>query len=163
MSTHKISKKGLERLKEEFPEGFDPERSYGIIPKQPRPEDTVYWLDYDPDKRYLKLNSFVIQSFQMGSNADTYFTKLFAKKGWIKKVTVKKPARAGVLVNNIKMPLKLRNAIFDFGAKGTILEVHTVIRRERARNFSVIDKEVQDYLVKCRDKHYSLVDAGKRK
>jgi len=158
-----ISKIGLERLKEDFPEGFDPKRSYGIIPKQPRPEDTMYWLDYDPSKRYLKLNGFTIQTFQMGSHADTYFSKLFKKKGWVKSVTLKKPARAGVLVNNIKMPLKLRNAVFDVGAKETILQVHTVIRRERAKNFNVPDKEVQDYILKCRETHYKLLETGKRK
>jgi len=163
MADHRISKIGLKRLKDEYPEGFDPKRSYSIIPKQPRLEDTMYWLEYDPAKRYLKLNGFVIQTFQMGSNADTYFTKLFKKKGWVKTATVTKPARAGVLVNNIKMPLKLRNAIFDVGAKETILQVHTVIRRERAKNFNVPNKAVQDYILECRETHYNLLDAGKRK
>ena len=104
MAEHRISKIGLKRLKEEFPRGFS-DSSYGIIPKQPRPEDTMYVLDYDPQKRYLKLNGFVIQTFQYGSHADEYFSKLFNENSRVKKVTVRKPARAGVLVNNIKMPL----------------------------------------------------------
>lgn len=164
MSDNRISKRELKRLIEEDPSKFDPAKSYGIIPKQARPEDTLYWLDYDPTKRHLKLNGFVVQTFQYDSNSDKYFTKLFKQKGWVKTITVHKPARAGVIVNNIKnMPLELRNAIFDVGAKETILEVHTVIRRERAKNFGVKDQEVQDYLVVSRDKHYSLVEQGKRK
>jgi len=159
----RISKKMLRQFEEEFPEGFDPERSYGIIPRQRRPEDTVCRIDYDHYKRHLKLNSFTIQTFQLESNADIYFTKLFQHKGWEKRITVHKPARAGVLVNNIKMPIKLRNAIFDTGRNDTLLIAHTVIRYERARHFNVREEEIKEYLDKCRDVHYSLVKAGKRK
>lgn len=163
MEDNELSKRELARLKKENPKAFDPLKSYGIIARQKRPADTLYWLDYDPDKRYLKLNGFVIQTFQYDSNADVYFSKLFSEKGWIKKVTVKKPARAGVLVNNLKMPLELRNAIFEVGNNETTLEAHTVIRRSRATNFGVKIQEVDDYLVGCREKHYSLLNAKKRK
>lgn len=145
------------------PDKFKHLSSYGVIPRQRRPADTLYWLDYDPDKRYLKLNGFVIQTFQYESNADTCFTKLFKEKGWVKKVTLKKPIRAGVIVNNLKMPLELRNAIFEIGNNETVLEAHTVIRRSRAVNYGVKTQEVDEYLVKCREKHYSLLNAKKRK
>jgi hypothetical protein len=163
MTDNRITKRELKKLIAENPEKFNPITSYGIIPKQPRPEDIVYRVDYDPDLRYLKLNSFVIQTFQLQSNADIYFAKLFKEKGWVKTITVNKPARAGVLVNNIKMPLELRNAVFTFGVKDTVLQAHTIITRERAKKFRVKEQQVRDYIDKCRDLHYKLLDANKRK
>ncbi len=163
MPDHRISKIGLQRLKEEFPEGFDPARSYGIIPKQPRPEDILFKLDYDPQKRYLKLNTFVVCHFQLESNADIYFAKLFKQKGWTKRVTVAEPAKAGVLINNTKLPLALRNAIFDKGNGEKLLVVHSVIDRDRAKNFGVREQEILDFIDKKRDQHYSLLKSGKRK
>lgn len=107
-----LNEDGLEFI-EPNPLADDPEYSYGIIPQQPRPEDIVYRLDYDPQKRYLKVNTFVVCHFQLESKADIYFTELFKSKGWIKRVTLKEPAKAGVLINNTKLPPSLRNAIFD--------------------------------------------------
>lgn len=163
MTQHRISKIGLKRLKEEFPEGFDPEHSYGIMPKQNRPEDTVYWLDYDHQKRQLKLNGFVVRQFQLEGTNDVHFKRLFSKKGWEKRIVVDGSTRAGVLIDNTELPKKLRNAMFDKGKNDTLLVAYTVIRRERAKNFNVNDKEVQDFINKKRDQHYSLLEAGKRK
>jgi len=163
VSDHHISKIGLERLKNEFPEGFDPERSYGIIPKQPRPEDRIWTLSYDPQKRYLKLNSFPIRHFQLESNADIYFTKLFKQKEWVKRVTVKLPAKAGVLINNTELPISLRNAIFDKGNNDTLLVAHTIVDRDRAKNFGVREDEIRDFINRKRDQHNSLLKDGKRK
>lgn len=163
MSDKRITKRELKRLMEEEPEKFDPAFSYGIIPPQPRPEDILYRLTYDADLRYLKLNGYVIQTFQLQSHADTYFEKLFNEKGWVKTIAVQKPARAGVMVNNIKMPLELRNSIFTFGAKDTVLQAHTIISRERAKKFRVNNDEVDNYITQCRDVHYKLLNSNKRK
>lgn len=163
MSDHRISKIGLQRLKGEFPKGFDSEHSYGIIPKQPRPEDRMWVLDYDPQKRYLKLNGFPVCHFQLDSSADIYFFKLFRQKGWIKRVNVKSPAKAGVLINNTKLPLALRNAIFDKGGNDTILIAHTVIDRDRAKNFGVQEDKIRNFINEKRDQHTSLLKDGKRK
>lgn len=131
--------------------------------EQPRPDDIVYRLDYDSDLRYLKLNTFVVQTFQFESNSDKAFSELFSQDGEVKTITVHSPAKADVIVNNIAMPIKLRNAMFTTGSKGTRLQVHTVITRERAKKFGVSDKEVRTYIDKCRDMHYRLRDANKRK
>lgn len=137
--------------------------SYGVIPRQRRPNDTLYWLDYNPNKRQLKLNGFVIKQFQLGKPNDIYFEKLFKEKGWVKTIKIVKPARTSTLIKNTGLPEKLSNAIFDAGDNETTLVAHTVIRRSRAVDFGVRDEEIQDYLVKCRDQHYSLVEAKKRK
>lgn len=131
--------------------------------EQPRPTDIVYKLDYDSDLRYLKLNTFTVQTFQFESHADRVFGELFRQEGEIKTVTVHSPAKADVIVNNIAMPIKLRNAMFTTGGKGTRLQVHTVITRERAKKFGVKDTEVRAYIDKCRDAHYKLLNANKRK
>lgn len=131
--------------------------------EQPRPTDIVYKLDYDSDLRYLKLNTFTVQTFQFESHADRVFSELFKQEGEIKTITVHSPAKADVIVNNIAMPIKLRNAIFTTGSKGTRLQVHTVIIRERAKKFGINDKEIRAYIDKCRDAHYKLRDTNKRK
>ncbi len=91
------------------------------------------------------------------------FAELFKQESEVKTTTVHTPAKADVIVNNIAMPIKLRNAIFTTGSKGTRLQVHTIITRERAKKFGVSDKEVRAYIDKCRDVHYKLRDANKRK
>ena len=53
--------------------------------------------------------------------------------------------------------------MFTTGSKGTRLQVHTVITRERAKKFGVKDTEVRAYIDKSRDTHYKLLDANKRK
>ncbi len=131
--------------------------------EQPRPTDIVYKLDYDNDLRYLKLNTFTVQTFQFESHADRVFGELFKQEGDIKTVSVHSPAKADVIVNNIAMPIKLRNAMFTTGSKGTRLQVHTVITRERAKKFGVNDTDVRAYIDKSRDTHYRLLDANKRK
>lgn len=145
------------------PHKDDPKFSYGILPEQPKPTDILYRLEYDSDLRYLKLNTFTIQTFQFESNADKMFDDLFKQEGDIKTITVHSPAKADVLVNNISMPLKLRNAFFTTGSKGTRLQVHTIITRERATKFGVRESEVRMYINESRDKHYKLLDANKRK
>jgi hypothetical protein len=163
MSDHRISNIGLRRLEQEFPEGFDPEHSYGIIPKQPSPEDRMWILDYDPQKRYLKLNGFVVRHFQLESHADIYFTKLFKQNKWIKRVNVNSPAKAGILINNTKLPQALRNAIFDKGDDDKLLIVHTIIDRDRSKNFGIREDEIREFINEKRDQHYSLLKDGKRK
>ncbi len=139
----------------------DPEDIYGIV-EQPTDEDVVYKLDYDKDLRYLKLNTFTIQTFQFESNADKVFGEVFDLEGEVKTITVTKPAKADVIVNNIAMPIKLRNAIFTTGSKGTRLQVHTVITRGRAKKFGIREDEVRAYIDACRDVHYKLRDANRR-
>lgn len=78
-------------------------------------------------------------------------------------MTVHSPAKADVIVNNIPMPIKLRNAMFTTGSKGTRLQVHTVITRERAKKFGVNETEIRTYIDKCRDTHYKLRETNKRK
>ena len=68
-----------------------------------------------------------------------------------------------MLISNTGLPEKLSNAIFDAGDNETTLVAHTVIRRSRAVDFGVRDDEIQEYLVKCRNQHYSLLEAKKRK
>lgn len=144
------------------PRWNDPTIAYE--PKEmPKPTDVIYKLSYDIDLRYLKLNSFVIQTFQFESHADRYFAELFGQKSDIKIITVHNPAKADVLVNNISMPIKLRNAIFTAGTKGTRLQVHSVITRERAKKFGIKQQEINDYIDKNRDKHYKLLSINKRK
>lgn len=139
----------------------DPEDIYGIV-EQPHPDDIVYKLDYDQDLRYLKLNTFTIQTFQFESSADKVFEEIFKQDGEVKTMTVIKPARADVIVNNIAMPIKLRNAIFTTGSKGSRLQIHTIITRERAKKFGVKDDEIRNYINNCRDTHYRLRDVNKR-
>lgn len=133
------------------------------LKEMPKPTDIVYKLDYDSDLRYLKLNTFTIQTFQFESNGDRCFSELFKQEGDIKTITVHSPTKADVLVNNISMPIKLRNAIFTTGSKGTRLQVHTVITRERASKFSVREQEIREYINKSRDTHYRLLSTNKRK
>lgn len=140
----------------------DPNASYGVV-EMPKPTDVRYRVAYDSDKRYLMLNGFVVQTFQFESNADIVFSELFRQEGEVKTATVHKPAKADVIVNNIKMPITLRNAIFTTGSKGTRLQVHTIITRERAVKFNVVEPEIDAYINKCRDVHYKLRDANKRK
>lgn len=144
------------------PRRNDPKLSYGIV-EMPSPADVLHKLSYDSDLRYLKLNTFVVQTFQFESHSDKVFGELFKQDGKVKTITVHSPAKADVIVNNIAMPLKLRNAIFTTGSKGTRLQVHTVITRERAIKFGVDDDEVRAYIDKCRDVHYKLLDTNKRK
>lgn len=139
----------------------DPEDIYGIV-ELPTDEDIVYKLDYDKDLRYLKLNTFTIQTFQFESNADKVFGEVFELEGEVKTITVTKPAKADVIVNNIAMPIKLRNAIFTTGSKGTRLQVHAVITRGRAKKFGIREDEVRAYIDTCRDVHYKLRDANRR-
>jgi len=139
----------------------DPEDIYGIL-EQPSAEDIVYKLDYDIDLRYLKLNTFTIQTFQFESNSDRVFEEIFKQDGKVKTITVNKPAKADVIVNNIAMPIKLRNAIFTTGSNGTRLQIHTMINRERARKFGINDDEIRTYIDKCRDAHYRLRGINKR-
>lgn len=131
--------------------------------EQPRPTDIVYKLDYDSDLRYLKLNTFTVQTFQFESHADKVFGELFKQDTEIKTVAVHNPSKADVIVNNIAMPIKLRNAMFTTGSKDTRLQVHTVITRERAKKFGIKDGEVRTYIDKSRETHYKLRDANKRK
>jgi len=152
---------GMERI-EPDPRWSDPAVAYE--PKEmPKPTDPLYRLTYDSDLRYLKLNNFTVQTFQFESHADKVFGELFEQDGDIKNITVHSPAKADVLVNNIAMPIKLRNAFFTTGSKGTRLQVHTVINRERAIKFGVNKQEIDDYITKSRDTHYRLRDANKRK
>ena len=140
----------------------NPEDIYGIV-EQPRDEDIVYKLDYDKDFRYLKLNTFTIQTFQFESSADKVFGDIFSLEGEVKTITVVKPAKADVIVNNIAMPIKLRNAMFTTGSNGTRLQIHTIITRGRAKKFGVREDEIHAYIDKCRDTHYRLRDINKRK
>ncbi|HPR09758.1 MAG TPA: hypothetical protein PLT04_04270 [Candidatus Saccharibacteria bacterium] len=154
-----FDKNGMERV-EPDPRWENPD--YEPV-EQPRPDDIVYRLDYDSDLRYLKLNTFVVQTFQFESNSDKVFGELFKQKEDVKTITVHSPAKADVIVNNIAMPIKLRNAMFTTGSKGNRLQVNTVITRERATKFSINKQEIDDYITKSRDTHYRLRDANKRK
>ena len=145
------------------PDKFKHLRSYGVIPRQKRPNDTLYWLDYNQTKRQLKLNGFVVKQFQMDKPNDIYFAKLFKQKGWVKTVRLEKPHRTSQLIKTTGLPKSLSNALFDDGDNESKLVVHTVIRRSRAVEFGVRDTEIQEYLVKMRDQHYSLLKAGKRR
>ncbi len=152
------------QIVQEDPKRYDPQYSYGIIDEQPKPLDILYRLEYDADKGYLKLNSFVVQTFKWGSNADEVFTRLYRKKDrLIRETEVNIPADANVIVNNIKMPLSLRNALFRVGNDGHRLQITSRITRERAKKFNIRKSEVEDYITKCRDKHYKLLDSNKRK
>lgn len=156
-----LNEDGLEII-EPDPRWNDPTVAYE--PREmPKPEDLLYRLTYDSDLRYLKLNTFVIQTFQFESHADKYFSLLFKESGDVKTITVHSPAKSDVLVNNISMPIKLRNAFFTTGSKGTRLQVHTVIDRERAQKFGVRQDEIDDYIKRSRDVHYKLRETNKRK
>lgn len=144
------------------PRRDDPDLSYGEI-EMPKPTDVRYRVTYDSDKRYLMLNGFVVQTFQFESNADKVFSELFQLEGDIKTMSVHSPAKADVIVNNITMPIKLRNAVFTTGSKGTRLQIHTAITRERVVKFNVVEQEVDEYITKSRDVHYKLRDTNKRK
>lgn len=156
---HWFNEDGLE-LVEQDPRWDNPD--YEPV-EQPRPTDIIYKLDYDNDLRYLKLNTFTVQTFQFESHADKVFSELFKQDGEVKTISVHSPAKSDVIVNNIAMPIKLRNAMFTSGSKGTRLQVHTVITRERAKKFGVKDSEIRAYIDKSRDTHYKLRDANKRK
>ena len=136
---------------------------YGIV-EQPKPTDLMYRLDYDADKGHLLLNTFVIQSFNWESNADLVFRELYQQTdSVIKSLDVRHPANAGTIVNNIKMPLTLRNAFFRTGNDGHRLQLTSEITRERAKKFYVKFDEIDEYISKCRDKHYALLKTNKRK
>ena len=152
---------GLELIE---PDARQNNPSIAYSPREmPKPNDVLYKLSYDSDLRYLMLNGFVIQTFQFESHADRYFKQLFDEPDDIKTISVHSPAKSDVLVNNINMPIKLRNAFFTTGSKGTRLQVHTIMTRRRAQKFNVIPDEIEDYINKSRDAHYKLRDANKRK
>ena len=145
------------------PDKYKHLRGYGVIPRQRRPNDTLYWLDYNPNKPQLKLNGFVVKQFQMGKPSELYFEKLFKQKGWVKTIKLEKPNRTSQLIKTTGLPESLCDAMFDVGDNETTLVVHTVIRRSRAVDFGVRDAKIQEYLVKMRDQHYSLLKDRKRK
>ena len=145
------------------PDKFKGLRAYGIYPRQRRPNDTVYWLDYNPNKRQLKLNGFVVKQFQMDKPNEIYFAQLFKQRGWVKKIKLQKPHRTSQIIKTTGLPKALSNAIFDEGDNQTTLVVHSVIRYSRALDFGVRDEVVQEYILKSRDQHYSLLKSGKRK
>lgn len=159
----RIPKKLLAQLKKDYPERYDNEFSYGIIPPAPQPTDILYRLGYSPNTRYLKLNTHVIKQFQFGKRNDEIFSKLFKKKGWVKNIKLTPPDRASQVIKVTDLPKSLSNAIFDSGDNERALVVHTVITRERAKEFGVNYEQVKDFIVKMRDKHYALLEADKRK
>lgn len=163
MNDERISKKLLSKLREKYPERFDPELSYGFIPPAPQPTDILYRLDYNPNTRYLKLNTHVIKQFQYGKRNDEIFGKLFKQKSWIKTIKLKSPDKASEIIKNCGIPKTLSNAIFDAGDNETTLIVYTVIRRDRANEFNVNFEEVKNFIVKIRDQHNNLLKLGKRK
>jgi len=145
------------------PKRNDPKYSYGILPEQPKPDDLLYRLSYDADRSYLLLNNFVIQTFKWESNADCTLRKLFEQVGIVKSIDVPHPADATIIVNNIKMPLSLRNAFFRTGSDGHRMQVTTEITRDRAKKYNIKNLEIENYIIKSRDKHYKLLDGNKRK
>lgn len=133
----------------------DDERSYGIV-EIPQPDDVLYRLSYDCQTGELKLGkSFVIKKFQWEEDGDNFFKVLFCSddpeikkknKGPIKEAEFPSKERGYALVNNIKIPLSLRSAIFRTSKNGKKVQVHTEITRERAKSFKVSEREVQKYV-----------------
>lgn len=158
----RIPKKMLASFKKAYPELYDNDFTI-IAPPPPQPSDRLYKLEYSPNTRYLKLNKVVIKKFQFGKRNDEVFDELFKQKGWTKLIKLTGKDRASQIIKVIGLPRSLSNAIFDSGDNEKTLIVHTVITRERANDFNLNYPEIKDYIVKMRDKHYSLLDAEKRK
>lgn len=137
----------------------DPRFSYGIV-EMPQPDDVLYKLTYDKDTGELKLGkSFVVKKFQWEEAGDRIFKEMFypsTEEGRIKNSGPAKEIELGTselaypIVNNIKMPLSLRKAIFTTSKNGRKLQVHTEITRERASKFKVQAKEIEDYVINHR-------------
>ena len=138
------------------PRRNDPDKSYGII-EMPQDDEVLYRLVFDRDTSELKLGKhFVIKRFQYGEDANTLFEELFypetedateKNKNPVKEAELKTPELGWAIVNNIKMPLPLRKAMFRTSKNGKKIQVHTEITRLRAKKFKVREKEIQDYLI----------------
>lgn len=134
---------------------LDTKFSYGVI-EMPQPDDVLYKLSYDCQTGELKLGkNFVVKKFQWEEEGDNFFKQLFCSKDPEIKEHNKGPVKEGELptkelgyslVNNIKIPLSLRRAIFRTSKNGKKIQVHTEITRERAKAFKVNRKEVEIYL-----------------
>lgn len=127
-------------------------RSYGIVHVS-MPDDLLYWLSYDMERGFLMLNGFVVQRFQWEGNADKVFTALFQKEGVIKRIELD-GGDANVLINNIKMPLSFRKAVFRTSENGKKLQITTEITRARLSQFRVKESIVDEYIAKKRDAFY---------
>jgi len=133
----------------------DPNYSYGIV-EMPQPDDVLYRLSYDCHTGELRLGKhFVIKKFQWEEDGDTFFKKIFCsddpmapsiRKEPIREAEFPSKERGYALVNNIKIPLSLRNAIFRTSKNGKKVQVYTEITRERAKSFKVSETEVQKFV-----------------
>jgi hypothetical protein len=138
------------------PRRNDPNYSYGIV-EMPQDDEVLYKLMFDRDTSELKLGKhFVIKRFQYGEDANTLFEELFypetedaseKNKNPVKEAELKTPGLGYAIVNNIKIPLSLRKAMFRTSKNGKKIQVHTEITRLRAKKFKIRDKEIQDYLI----------------
>ena len=143
-------------LKKLDPRRNDPNYSYGIV-EMPQDDEVLYKLMFDRDTSELKLGKhFVIKRFQYGEDANTLFEELFypetedareKNKNPVKEAELKTPGLGYAIVNNIKIPLSLRKAMFRTSKNGKKIQVHTEITRLRAKKFKIREKEIQDYLI----------------
>jgi hypothetical protein len=130
-----------------------PDSDYGIVKGIPMPEDLLYWLDYDTERGFLLLNDFVIQRFHWEGNVDKIFTCLFKEQGDVKQITLEK-GDANAIINNIKMPLSFRKAVFRTSDNGKKIQITTKITRARLKQFRVSQAKVDAYIHKKRDEFY---------
>ncbi|MDB5162772.1 MAG: hypothetical protein JWN28_379 [Candidatus Saccharibacteria bacterium] len=138
------------------------QHDYGIVSDIPQDGDVLYWLDYDTDQGILKLNGIRIQRFQWGKQADMLFTELFSQADDIKVLEIQDGSvDFNPIVNNIKMPLLFRKAIFRTSDSGNKMQITTRINREMLKKHRVLQSTVDDYITEKRDALYKSEKTNK--
>ena len=133
----------------------DIEHDYGVVSDIPQEDDVLYWLDYDTDQAILKLNGIRIQRFHWGKQADTLFTELFSQTSDIKLLEVQDGSvDFNPIVNNIKLPLLFRKAVFRTSDSGNKLQITTKITRARLKQYRVLQSSVNAYITEKRNDLY---------
>lgn len=128
-------------------------KDYGIIRDIPSPEDILYQLEYDTERGFLLLNRIPIQRFQWEGTSDKVFTELFKADGDVKQIELQ-DLDANTIINNIKMPLSFRKAIFRTSDNGKKIQITTKITRARLKQFRSGIGVIDDYILKKRDAFY---------
>lgn len=126
---------------------------YGIVRDIPAPDDVLYSIDYDHETGYLKLNGFRIMRFQWENTVDKVFSELFKQSGSVKQIELD-GADANAIINNIKMPLSFRKAVFRTSENGKKLQVTTKVTRARLKQFRVKLAVVDGFITEKRDAFY---------
>jgi len=165
-----VMKSELQKIAEANPRKFDPSFSYGIIEPTYDYDDKLYTLTYDPEISKVLINRIIIKGFQINNfDVEQVFIDVFNKLAndnkyktkfdhdYVTKAEVKvKANQAEVVINNIKIPKKLRNVMFSSSNRGETLHVQTVVTKRLALKNSLDVKAIDNYFAELLRKDPTL-------